>query len=220
LLRRDVTGRSEDGARLRDGNLLDVRDAEVEHAHVGGYAVHEEQVTRLDVAMDDAAPMSDPERVRHAAGQGQRFAEREGHARQTLREIFPLEPLHREVEPDVVRLPVRDVAHDPRVAKVGQDLGFSEEPLGVLAHLRVQNLQRDPLAGRSIVRTEDGSHAPAPRSLFDLEPLPHHPTRGHPLPVRRLGGGLESGHLHRRARNAMHHAPIHPCLETLEASIG
>ena len=76
-------------------------------------AAHEEQVARLEVAVDDAEPVDGAERRRDARGRASTLSARvSALAGEPLGERLAVEPLHREVRlPRAVRA-VRDVPHD------------------------------------------------------------------------------------------------------------
>ena len=112
--------------------MEETRDAEVEDLQLIGVLRGQVQVRRLDVAMDDAAFVEHRERLGGAHADVQALVQREARALETLAEIFALEPLHREVRPAALRETVGDVADDPRMAHLGEELGLirSEELLG------------------------------------------------------------------------------------------
>jgi hypothetical protein len=73
------------------------RDSEVENLGLAERAAGQEQVGRLEVAVDDALSVQNPQPHRHAAGQGERVLDAERAQSQTLVERLALEPLHDQV---------------------------------------------------------------------------------------------------------------------------
>ena len=81
----------------------------------------QEDVRRLHVAVHDPRRVRGRERVGDRGRDLERLGERERRAPLPLRDVFPLEPLHRDVRLPVVELPERDDPHDPRVREPRED---------------------------------------------------------------------------------------------------
>ena len=135
LLGRHVAERAEHDAGVRDRARAEAhaRDAEVDERGAIEVAVAEEQVARLDVAMDDPLRVRDGERLGDARDHLHALAHREAGAREALAERLADDPLHREVRHAVVGLAVGDVLDDARVAQLLEDARLAVEALLVLA---------------------------------------------------------------------------------------
>ncbi len=113
LLWRHVRGGPDEGACPREPRGLgEPGDAEVEQLHARGVAVHQEQVARLEIAVDDAARVDRRERGGGAHRERDRLVHGEHLALEPLLEILAIEPLHGEPRRARGAEPVRDVAHD------------------------------------------------------------------------------------------------------------
>jgi hypothetical protein len=98
LLGRDVPGRPEQGAGLRElgRGVRAPREPEVDEHRALERAVREHDVRGLHVAVDELARVRRPERGRDARADDQRLAHREGTALEALGERLALDPLHRQ----------------------------------------------------------------------------------------------------------------------------
>ena len=102
-------------------------DAEVGHQRV---PAAEQDVLRLDVAMDDALPVGVGQRVGDLARDLQRVLHRElGLARQAVPQRLALDVGHDVVE-EAVGLARVVQRQDVGMAQVGRDLDLAQEPLG------------------------------------------------------------------------------------------
>ena len=124
----------------------------------------EQDVTWLDVAMNDAAEMG------MAKGAGESMSQPNGRGdRQALVlepgvERLPLHPVHREVGPAVVRGAVGDVRDDRRMVQPGKNVRLTNEPNDGLRIRGVEELDRDSSSGLNLGRLIDRPH-PAARDL-------------------------------------------------------
>ena len=140
--------------------------------HVGRRA-DEEDVRRLDVAVDDAGGVGGGERFGDLRGDEERVGERQGRAAHALRDVFALEPFHRDVRHPLVELPERDDAHDARVVQPREHAPLAGEArlfAGVDAR-DGDDLQRDGLIGDAIVRAVHDADAAAADLALDREAL-------------------------------------------------
>jgi len=187
LLRTHVVGRTEDGARARRGSgalgIGKLRDPEVHHlGHVGAVFVvpNEEDVVRLEIAVNDAGRVSlressanlhhDARRV--AGGQPTNLIE-------TLVERLALEKLHHDERPTVVHQSVVVDFDDVLAAeRRGCPRFVFETPtsFGALGVLGVDELHRDARAERRVDPLPDRSHA-APTEHPGESVLPRHDAR-------------------------------------------
>ncbi len=170
LLRRHVARRADERARAGGEACLgrEPRDAEVEDADLGELAVTEEEVARLQIAVDDAPRMRRRDRVRDVVDEPHRFERRKRLPRETTTEIFTLEPLQRQPELTLARRAVIDVANDARKAQIGERARLTLEALTIvelvfftatLATIE-EDLERDRRTFVAIERAVDRRHAP------------------------------------------------------------
>ena len=136
-------------------------NAEVEH--LGLAAAGDEQVGRLDVAMDDGGAVRGVERIGDLDAEVEQVVERQRAARDALLERLALEQLHHH---EVLALLFADVVKDAdvRVTQARDDAGFAEEALerlGDAAGFGGQELERDVAAEAGVFGFVDFSHAPA-----------------------------------------------------------
>ncbi len=172
LLGRHVLGRAHEEARLGEilrlaGDVLD--EAEVEHldhvALVG--AIGEEDVARLEIAVDDAEPVGLAQRAADLAGdqrharlvEGALFAERP-------MEGAPLDVLHRDVVEVLAVLTVVEDGDRVRVRELGRRRRLEEEALvelgvAIALVLGAQHLERAEPPERRLLGLVDLAH-PAP----------------------------------------------------------
>ena len=163
LFGRHVRGRPQQIARARSRG-----DAEVAHLHeldclaLVVVALHEHDVRRLDVAVDDAACVRVPEPRRHLHRDVDDARQRErARAEQLLLELDALEEVHREVEQAVRLLPVVDDAHHVGMIELAHHEGLGVEAraeLQVAAELLVQHLHCDGRAELLVTRAIHGAH--------------------------------------------------------------
>ena len=106
---------------------LNARDAEVDELRLVRFASDQEQVARLDVAMDRPAGVRERERRGGRSGDGERLGDGERALDETLGEALALEPFHREELHAVVRRPVGDVPDDRRVLELREDARLALE---------------------------------------------------------------------------------------------
>ncbi len=166
------------------------RDAEVGHQ---GVAAREQDVLRLDVAVDDAEGVGRAERVRHLVGDLQRVVHRQhGLARDAVAQRLARDERHHVVE-EAVRLAGIEQAEDVRMVELGGELDLSLEPLG--AHrgrqLGVQHLDGDVALVPEVVREEDGGHAAGAQLALDAVAIPQRVLQL--LEGAGVGLGLDAG---------------------------
>ena len=137
------------GGGASPGGEAAARDAEVEHLEdaIG----REEEVLRLDVAVDDPLGVGRREHVAELVRERQDLAWREvaGRALGAHVERLALEQLHHQEGGAVVGHVVVDDAHRAGVPDGVGDVALAEEAragVGVGGRLRVQHLHRDPVA--------------------------------------------------------------------------
>ena len=150
LLGREVLGRSEHRAGLRDLRRAGAGDAEVRDP--GAALAVDEDVLRLQVAMDDPVLVRELRAGEDLADDLERLADREPAADQVL-ERCALDVLHRDEVPTVGLAAVVH-ADDVLVLHPRGRLGLAAEALdelGVLGEALVQELQRDPALEHLVV---------------------------------------------------------------------
>jgi hypothetical protein len=163
---------------LRRGEIaldirVDLRDTEIEHdgSRRSAFALGEEDVARLEIAMHDAGVVSSGDGGDHRQHQIDELLERDPPPlRDLVREIVPLEQLHDEVRHAVVRA---DVEHrdDVRVLDARRGPSLSEKARrGRLARreVRVERLDGDALAEILVLPLVHRRH----RALADLATEP------------------------------------------------
>ena len=181
LLRTHVGGRAQREAGLRQalaGGVHGSGDAEVgEHASLA----LEQDVLRLDVAMDDALPLGISQGVGYRPGDPQRIRQRElGLARQAAPERLALHVGHGEPEPAGCLTGVVD-RQDVRVVEPGGEPDLPDEPLGAqrVRQLGMENLQGDGAVVPDIAGQVDGGHAAAAELALEHVAVPE--SFGEPL---------------------------------------
>jgi hypothetical protein len=130
----------------------------------------QEDVLRLQIAVDDVLAVRRGHRGSHLADDGQHVLERHGAVLDALRERLALQVLEDEVRRAVGGdVEVGDV-DDVGVVELRGDQRLAPEPRHdlVVGHLGVEQLDRDLLAGQpAVARDEDGAHAAAPDHRLD-----------------------------------------------------
>ncbi len=184
LLGRHVAGRAEDHATLRQGGAPLDALGQAEVGDVGLAPLVEEDVGRLEVAVQDAALV----RVVHRAGHLHHQLNKPTRCiAWALRQTPPLDELHAE---EVLPLMLADLVdgHDVRVVEVGGVFGLGAEAaqlVGAGQGAVADHLEGHQAAQRQLPRPVDDAHAAArdfPQHLVIAE-----------APPRRRGAGLAGG---------------------------
>jgi hypothetical protein len=153
LLGRHVARRAhQDPARGHPAQAAEPRDAEVEDLDPAHIPFGEEEVTGLEIAVDDPALVRRRERLGGAHADRHCVGHVEHPPLEAAPEILPGEPLHHQVGVILRRHPVVDVAHDPRVVELCErrDLAIEALPVGHAAaaqHLDGHGLARALVPG-------------------------------------------------------------------------
>ncbi|AUX48066.1 uncharacterized protein SOCE26_095930 [Sorangium cellulosum] len=181
LLWRHVPGRAERGARLCQPRRRhrQPREPEVEHLHVLDRAVHEEQVARLDIAVNDPARVRRPERLGHRVYQGDRLFEAQRSPRQPLSERLAREPLHDQVRLSGGRRPVGDIPDDVGVLEPGERPRLVDEARRCLRVGLAQQLEGHGRAAGPVEGPVDRPHPSATGEPVHLEAAVDHAAREH-----------------------------------------
>ncbi len=161
LLGRHVLGRPEGKPGLRHpraaGGTHRQRDAEVRDERA---AVVEQNILRLDVAVDHAMPVRVVERARHLARETHRVVDRELMlAGEPGAKRLPFDVRHH-VEEQPVRVAALEQRQDVRVLELSRGLDLGEESLGAerRREVRMQHLDRDVAIVLEVVREVDRGH--------------------------------------------------------------
>ncbi len=169
LFRRHVVGGTEDGARLGVRSVLPAGDAEVHDLRLT--AVADEDVRRLDVAMDDAVLV----RVREpAAGLGddvELLPEGQRIAPNAILEILPLQILHRDEGSSLLVVAEVVDGDDVRVLESRHRFRFALEALLELAVRddgARHHLQRDLTLESRVEAEVDDTHGSFAELSLDL----------------------------------------------------
>ena len=189
LLRAHVRGRAAHHAGAGDGGgragAGDLGDAEVEELgdHLAAGEAVEEDVARLDVAVDDPLVVRQREGAGHVADRRQHVERPEGAgALEDGVERVAREQLHHQEGRAV--LGVADVEHvdDARVADAPADAGLGEEALdggGILGGDAGSHHLDGDLAAEGVVdRSPDDSHPALPEEADQPVSAPDHVSRG------------------------------------------
>ena len=172
LLRRHVRRRPDDVA-VRERAVLghQLGDAEIQDLpHLVRAHLREEEVPRLEIAVDDAGGARRVEADADLAQQREHTAQR--HAlvgAQIVGEIFAVEPLHRQEGEGRVGPRGAEQAHVVRTVEGSGDAGFAEEALhqiGLGEQLRVEELHGG-LSASVAARLVDLAHRAAPDDLSE-----------------------------------------------------
>ncbi len=151
--------------------VLHPSNAEIDDLRAREVAPLEEDVARLEIAVDDAEGVGDAEAGGDASDEGERVVHRQRAALQAGAEILPVEPLHRDpVTPAVAT--VGHVADDRVVAERGEEPRFALESFRAPTIGRAEELDGDGLTGRAIPGAEHGAHRARARKLPELEAIP------------------------------------------------
>ena len=150
--------------RVRVLALEELRDPEVEELHVA--VLRHEDVRRLEVPVDDEAPVRGLDGVAAHDGEADARVEREVPGFRENRDRLPVHELEREVRPPVPGAPAVEETRDVRVGEAGEDLTLAPEPREDLVgvHAALDELERDDLLELAVraLREEDFAHAAAP----------------------------------------------------------
>ena len=160
-----VGGRAEHRVGVGDVGALDgLRDAEIGQLHRPVAA--QQDVGRLDVAVDDAGGMGVVERIRDRTHDLHRAARLDRAARQDVGERLTVHVFHDEKHGFVVLVDVED-RDEVLVAQRGAELGLALEAarVDVVALARVHALHGDIAVEPLVVGQVDGRHAARAESL-------------------------------------------------------
>ena len=182
--------RTPEMVRAADG-MLSPRDPQVDELHVLDFAVGEEEVARLHVAVDEAqgVKIGEPRRPRDGPGPASRrwrdiFAE-------PRLEVDALEPWHHEKGSPFARDAMADVTNDVGVIERREELDLVREPVGRPLVAFEQHLQRYRTTGFEVGRPVDDAHPSRPRHPADLKAIgddlsgmrrPHRGSSGYARP--------------------------------------
>ena len=195
LFRRHVMRRADRPFRVRQHYVRlaprDFGNAKIGNFHPPFFV--QQNVLRLDVAMDDAFVMRELQRLANLRHDLQCFARLEFAGPLQLPQIQPIHKLHDE-EGQPVHLAEFVQRHDIGMAQLCQCPRFAIEPLGktrTAGHLRRQNFQRHQPIQRRLPRFIDRPHpafADEPQN-FELRKEPGHFFQARWLERRQLGLG-------------------------------
>ena len=174
LLGREVLGGAEHRARLRDAVLHVQRARNAEVGDLDLALAAEEDVLRLDVAMDEPTVVRKCEPV----GDPERELERPPHrqfpgAQHELLEVLAVDVLEDDVLPSVV-VPAVDDGDDVRVREPRDRARLAAEALEVfriLGVVLVEDLDRDAPIELAVVRAKDARHPAGAEELLELVPV-------------------------------------------------
>lgn len=166
-------GRAQDRAPVFDEVLArHAHDAKVDQLDVGALAPDEEDVSELQIAVDDAPRVHRGHRLRRAPHDLDGVLHAERGVTLTLDQILSVEPLHRVERPAIGERPVRDVLDDVGVPQVRDDRDLALEARALHhARARAQDLDRDHRAGLTVGRTIHVAHAPAACAALEHETI-------------------------------------------------
>ena len=163
LLRRQIPRRPQHRPGLRrPRHARDARDAEVEHLDPRDVAAGEEEVARLDVAVNDVVRVRLGERRGDARPERYAGLDPQAPAPEEIAEVLTLDPLHDQVGLFERRRPVGDVADDVRVMELREHLRLALQARLVLALRVAQHLDGDMGARRVVTGLEHDAHCPRP----------------------------------------------------------
>src|SRR5262249_51073572 len=148
------------------------RHAEIEELGFSDVVGDDEDVRRLDVAVDDAFLVSRGERLSNAASEAEDLRQRKSPVAEEHLEGRALEPLHDEKALSCLGAAV-EVAHDRRMLEVLEHPHLAIEPLARLDRVLVQSLERDELPVE-VPGAKDRAHTTGSRDRFDrVAPADH-----------------------------------------------
>ena len=179
LLGRDVGGRAEDLALQRQGALVPASPGQAEVGDVGAAVAVDQDVRRLEVAVDDPSPMGVVDGPGDRQDQAGRLAGRDRPVLEPAGQGRAVDVLADEVAGPVDPAGVVD-GDDPGVPEPGAAAGLAEEPLDLARRprvLRPRDLQRDDPPELPVDRPVDDAERAAAGLLDQLEP-PEAPGRG------------------------------------------
>ena len=169
LLGREVLRGADDRSRLRHLRRAGARDAEV--GHLDPPLAVDEDVVRLDVAVDEVLAVRDAQCGEDLARVVDRDRDRRGAAGgDQLLQAAPVEVLHRDVV-GALGLPAVEDRDDVRVREARCVLRLAAEALDELLVVRVpvvQDLDRDPAAQFLVLGEVDVRHAAGAKLAHDL----------------------------------------------------
>ncbi len=179
-------------------------EAEVEHAHAA--ARGDEDVGRLDVAVDDSRAMRCLQRIGNLDGQLEQRVQRQRSRADPLLQRRPLEILHHDERPPVLLADVVDRA-DIRVIQRGGRPRFAREPgqrCWILRELRRDELERHRAVQPRVFGLVDDAHAAAGQPGDDVvvreRLVDQRIAAGLMVAVAALAGELACGEINRRSR--------------------
>jgi hypothetical protein len=148
--------------------IRDLRQAKVEQLQPP--FARDEDVLRLDVAVDDPLRVGGGQPLRHLHGEPQDLALARGPVRHHLPQRLALEQLRDDVRHALVRTDIED-REDVRVTQGGDGASLAlepREPLRVEGHILGQDLDRDFPPQTRVPRPIDLPHAAGPEKAEDL----------------------------------------------------
>ena len=174
LLRRHVVQRPHHLAGAGQRHLQRIPVRELGQTEVGDLqlaAFVQQQVLRLDVAVDDAVVMGVLQGRADLRHDGQRLARRQPAAVQQLPQVGPVDVLHQEIEP---LIPPAEIVHghDVRMIEQRQGAGLAGEPFGkrrVVGDGGSEDLQGHRAAQLLLPGLVDDPHAAAANQVQDFQ---------------------------------------------------
>jgi hypothetical protein len=152
-------------ALVHRAGVEELGDAEVEHLGELAFVrvVREEDVVRLEVAVDDPPPVRLDERAADLTDEPLDRRERHRALVDRARERAPLDVLHRDVRDALVDAVVEDL-HDVHAAQLGRRLRLAmearEHPFAP-SQVRVDELDGDGRPERGVLGAPDRAHPPS-----------------------------------------------------------
>jgi DNA-binding NtrC family response regulator len=182
------------------GRALELRDAEVEHLRdTAGAIFCEEDVGRLEIAVDDAARVRMGNAARDLDHDRGRVGDRQRASLDLLREVSALEQLHHD-EGRTVRLAGVERAHHVAAAQELHRANFSCEPRAkgdLVNRILSQRLERDARAGAQVERLVENGHSPlgeGPHDAVVTDRVVPHPRQAYrPWPRTAIVGYDSTG---------------------------
>ncbi len=129
MFRREVANGADDLVRRRDstGSVEGAPDAQVEEHDAARVTVLEEDVVRLDVAVDDRTRVEDGERLAEPRAEPSDLLGLEGASREPRRELLAIEPAHCQPGQSVSLGAVRHMADDGGMVELGEEARLTQE---------------------------------------------------------------------------------------------